>query len=61
MALGEAAIPLILLASYQQSHLLSVAIERMTGQAVEIPEGQRGNVDAIQEAWRQWGKSRGYI
>lgn len=57
--LGPAAIPLLLHDLETKRRHWFVALEEITG-VNPVPEGDRGVIDKMAEAWLRWGKENGY-
>lgn len=58
IALGPAAIPLILEELRREPDHWFVALKRITGED-PVPEDARGNLDLMTQAWLRWGSSHG--
>jgi len=59
IALGEAAVPLMLRDLEERPRLWVWALPRITG-ADPVPPADRGNIAKISEAWLRWGREHGY-
>ncbi len=60
IAMGEAAIPLILKELEHDLGHWFIALSRITG-ANPIPKASAGKVQEMAEAWLSWGREKGYI
>ena len=60
IAMGEAAVPLILKELERDLDHWFFALSRITG-ANPIPKASAGKVREMAEAWLSWGRERGYI
>jgi hypothetical protein len=58
VALGDAAVPLILEELAREPHHWFAALREITG-ADPIPPEARGDVKRMAEAWLEWGRSHG--
>ena len=61
IGMGEKAIPLILKDLMREPHHWFVALGELTGESPELREEDRGSIEALSDAWIEWGKSKGYI
>lgn len=59
IAMGEAAIPLILEDLRREPDHWFMALVRITGVSPVPPEA-RGQIDRMAEAWLEWGREHGY-
>ena len=59
--MGEPAIPLILRDLREKPNHWFLALSAIANEAPEVPEEDKGNMQAISEAWIRWGKDKGYI
>lgn len=59
--MGECAIPLILKDLMREPHHWFVALDKLTGESPEFLEEDRGSIEALSDAWVEWGKDKGYI
>ena len=60
IGLGPSAIPLILRELENEPGHWFWALAALTGEN-PAAQGTAGNVDAMREAWLQWGRERGYL
>jgi hypothetical protein len=58
IAMGPAAVPLILGALRREPDHWFVALKRITGED-PVPEDARGNIDLMAQAWLRWGSLHG--
>jgi hypothetical protein len=58
IAMGPAAIPLILDELRREPDHWFVALKRITGED-PVPDEARGNLDLMAQAWLRWGRSHG--
>ncbi len=61
IGMGAKAIPLILKDLMREPHHWFVALDELTGESPELLEEDRGSIEALSNAWVEWGKSKGYI
>ena len=61
ISMGAPAIPLILEDLRQEPYHWFIALDELTGESPELPEGDWGSIDALSDAWVKWGRSKGYI
>ncbi|MDE2687317.1 MAG: hypothetical protein OXI16_07460 [Chloroflexota bacterium] len=61
ISMGAPAIPLILEDLRQEPHHWFIALGELTGESPELPEEDYGSIDALSDAWVEWGKSKGFI
>jgi hypothetical protein len=59
VAMGDAAVPLLLRELEQRSGHWHRALRQITG-ADPVPAAERGNIDKAAEAWLRWGREQGY-
>ena len=60
IALGPAAIPLLLRELEQRPNHWFAALKSLTG-ADPVPPADRGRINAMTNAWITWGKEQGYL
>ena len=61
IAMGAPAITLILEDLKIEPDFWFIALHELTGELPEFQEEDRGNIDALSQAWIEWGKVRGYV
>ena len=59
--MGEPAIPLILRDLREKPNHWFLALSAIANEAPEVSETDKGDMQAITEAWIIWGKDKGYI
>ena len=59
IAMGSAAVPLILRELRREPDHWFVALQQMTGED-PVPDDARGDLDRMAEAWLNWGRRSGY-
>jgi hypothetical protein len=60
IALGPAAVPLLLRELEQRPNHWFAALRSLTG-ADPVPPSERGQIGPMTAAWIKWGKERGYL
>lgn len=61
IGMGERVIPLILKDLMQEPHHWFAALDELTGESPALLEEDRGSIEALSDAWVEWGKAKGYI
>lgn len=61
VAMGAPAVPLILEDLMIEPDFWFIALHEITGELPEVNEDDMGDIDALADAWIEWGKVRGYI
>lgn len=61
VAMGAPAVPLILEDLMIEPDFWFIALHEITGELPEVNEDDMGDIDALADAWIEWGKLRGYI
>lgn len=59
VAMGDAAVPLLLRELERRTGHWHRALRQITG-ADPVPAADRGNIDKAAEAWLRWGREQGY-
>ena len=60
VAMGQAAVPLLLAELEQRPDHWFIALHELTG-AEPVPGEARGHLDKMAAAWIQWGRQRGFV
>jgi hypothetical protein len=60
IAMGPAVVPLILGELRREPDHWFVALKKITGED-PVPEEERGNIEAMAQAWLRWGRLHGIV
>lgn len=61
IGMGEKAIPLILNDLKREPKHWFLALSAITNDAPKVAERDKGKMNAISDAWIEWGRDKGYI